>query len=85
MKLRKAKRIQRYENYRTLGSRTVVQMLGASPAADPGARGRWARDHFVHEQPAALVVAVAADLRMPFEPGRTRHPHTMPSGRGSAT
>ena len=35
MKLRKAKRIQRYENYRKLGSRTVVRMLGVSPPADP--------------------------------------------------
>ena len=33
-----------------------------------------ARDRFVHEQLAALMVAVAADL-----------PHTMPSGRGSTT
>ena len=30
-----------------------------------------ARDRFVHERLAALMEAVAADLRMPFEPGRT--------------
>jgi len=40
----------------------------------PRARGRWPRDRCVHEQLAALMVAVAADL-----------PYTMSSGRGSAT
>jgi hypothetical protein len=30
-----AKRGKRYENYRKLGSRTVVQMLGVSPPDDP--------------------------------------------------
>ena len=66
-------------------ARTVAQMLGASPPADFGARERWAPHRSVQEQLAALMEAVAADLRMPFEPGRTRHPHTMPSGRGSAS